>query len=91
VPLEMGATLSRAFLSAGARRVIASLWPVSDNATTELMKRFFVEISGSLQRGESPDYAVALQRARNHVRQCENGRWSEPYFWAPFVLLGPAN
>jgi CHAT domain-containing protein len=91
VPMEMSATLSRAFLSAGARRVVASLWPVSDRATAKLMKRFFEEIAGSIQKHEPVDYGIALRNARNHLRQCEGGRWSEPYYWAPFILLGPAN
>ena len=90
IPLEMGATLSRAFLSAGARRVVSSQWPVSDKATAELMKRFFEEIAVSIQNRQPADYAMALRNARNHVRQCQEGRWSEPFYWAPFILLGPS-
>ncbi len=72
--------LTRAFQYAGARSVAVSLWQVSDESTAALMPAFYAE----LRRGSPKD--VALQRAMAIVRR--QPRWSHPYFWAPFVLVG---
>jgi CHAT domain-containing protein len=72
--------LPRAFLYAGARSVIASLWKVDDEATVPLMKMFY----SRLQRGENP--ARALQGAQLDL--LKNARLSDPYYWAAFVLEG---
>jgi CHAT domain-containing protein len=72
--------LPRAFLYAGARSVIASLWKVDDEASVPLMKMFY----SRLQRGENP--ARALQGAQLDL--LKNARLSDPYYWAAFVLEG---
>ncbi|MGY4281204.1 tetratricopeptide (TPR) repeat protein [Bradyrhizobium sp. LM2.7] len=54
--------LPNAFLVAGAKTVIASLWPVNDAATYILIQYFMGEWSGGKGLTESP--AVALKRAR---------------------------
>ena len=71
--------LTRGFMYAGAPRVVASLWQVSDKATADLMKRFY---KGMLADGLRP--AAALRAAQVAM-------WKEkraPYFWAAFVLQG---
>jgi CHAT domain-containing protein len=73
--------LTRGFMYAGARRVVASLWQVSDAATAELMKQFYI---GLLQRRLPA--AAALRRAQ--LEMSKNPRWSAPYYWAGFVLQG---
>jgi CHAT domain-containing protein len=73
--------LTRGFMYAGASSVVASLWKVDDEATSELMKRFY---SNMLQRGMTP--AAALRAAQNSIRQ--EPQWSSPYFWAAFTLQG---
>lgn len=70
--------LVRAFLVAGAARVLASLWPVDDAVTAVFMDHFY----GALQRGLSP--AQALGDAQSAVA-C---RHPHPSFWAGFVLFG---
>ncbi|HET9888749.1 MAG TPA: CHAT domain-containing protein [bacterium] len=80
VPGEGVFALSRGFFAAGARRVVASLWPVDDQATAALMSSFFAEL------GRSNDSAAALSKARETVRA--NPKWSDPFYWAPFVLTG---
>jgi CHAT domain-containing protein len=88
--LEAGSTLTRAFLSAGASRVVSSLWMVNDESTAAMMKELAREIAGALERGERPNYAEALQQARRRVRRDkEHEEWRHPHFWAPFVLIGP--
>jgi CHAT domain-containing protein/tetratricopeptide (TPR) repeat protein len=71
----------RGFMYAGAPRVIASLWKVEDEATAELMKRFYQHL---FEKGEPA--AAALRAAQIEISQQK--RWKSPYFWAPFVLQG---
>jgi CHAT domain-containing protein/Tfp pilus assembly protein PilF len=73
--------LARGFMHAGAPRVVASLWPVSDLATAELMRRFY----DAMLRGRVPP-AAALRRAQLAIRS--DPRWRRPFYWAGFVLLG---
>jgi CHAT domain-containing protein len=80
VPGEgMVSGLPRAFLYAGAARVVVSLLPVEDGATRDLMTRFY---RGLFVQGLAP--ARALQEAQRTLRQA--GR--PPREWAGFVLLG---
>jgi CHAT domain-containing protein/Tfp pilus assembly protein PilF len=73
--------LTRGFLAAGAERVVASLWPVQDRATAELMVAFYRSM---LDDGLAP--AAALRAAQTEIRR--QLRWRDPYFWAGFVLVG---
>jgi CHAT domain-containing protein len=73
--------LSRAFLAAGAPRLLVSLWRVDDAATCALMKRFH-EL---WKRGDVPA-AEALRQAQASVR--EQGQWADPYYWASWQLWG---
>jgi CHAT domain-containing protein/tetratricopeptide (TPR) repeat protein len=87
-PLEGGVSLATGFLAAGARRVVASHWGVDDEATAELMAAFFQEVTAKGPR-EPASFVAALQHARRKVR--DRPGWEAPYFWAPFVLVGPAD
>ena len=73
--------LTRGFMYAGASSVVASLWKVDDEATAELMKRFYKNM---LEDGMTP--ATALREAQNSFRQ--HPIWSAPYYWAGFTLQG---
>lgn len=72
--------MARAFLGAGSQSVLASLWAVNDASTRELMVRFY----RNLQQFDGPE---ALARAQREIRRA-NLRYREPYYWAPFVLVG---
>ncbi|MFN7929584.1 MAG: CHAT domain-containing protein [Blastocatellia bacterium] len=74
--------MTRGFLYAGARRVIASLWQVNDAATAELMRRFYQGLWGEQKLAP----AAALRAAQLQLR-C-NQRWQSPYYWAAFTLQG---
>ncbi len=78
---EGAASLSRAFLWAGASTVVVSLWNVDDGATAFLMDRFYTELS---REGVTP--AVALGLAQGAVRA--RPEWSAPRYWAGFVVQG---
>lgn len=73
--------LSRAVLAAGARRVVATLWPVPDASTATLVGAFYEE----LLRCSLPP-AEALRAAQR--RLIASPRTRDPRFWAGFVLEG---
>lgn len=72
--------LVRAFQFAGARSVLASQWGVSDEATADLMKRFY----GYLRAGKSKD--EALRSAQMELLRRKDS--AHPYSWAAFQLTG---
>ena len=78
--------LSRAFLIAGSRRVVATLWPAADEATAGLVAGLFAGIAGSEASHAPIDYAANLVHAKRQVRA--QPTFSDPFFWAPFVLEG---
>ena len=80
-------SLSSAFLHAGARRVIASLWKVDDEATRALMSKFYELWDPTAGSGLSA--AAALREAQAFVRGHE--KWAHPYYWAAWVLWGRAD
>ena len=73
--------LTHAFMSAGSKSVVASLWKVDDRATAVLMADFY---EAMLQQGMSP--AAALRSAK--LKMMRDKQWSAPYYWAGFVLQG---
>ena len=87
-----------ALFAAGARRVLSSLWPVDDRATTILMNRFYENYTGHYTDrrfgaiGEPMKAARALREARMHVRTLTDASGRRPYehpvYWAGFFLLG---
>ncbi len=78
------AGLSHAFLHAGAARVLVSLWNVDDEATAELMSRFYVRIL----RDHMPP-GQALREAQ--LSMLHDPQWSAPLYWAGFTLQGDWN
>ena len=72
--------MARAFLFAGARSVLSTLWAIDDEATMMFMESFYQQ----LKSGESA--SVALQRAMKCLRDSHD--YSAPKYWAPFVLMG---
>ena len=72
--------LTRAFFHAGAQRVLVSLWPVEDQATTELMRKFYMGLSKGLSAAE------ALRQAQDALRHRPDRR--APHYWSGFVLQG---
>jgi tetratricopeptide (TPR) repeat protein len=74
--------LTRGFMYAGAARVLVSLWDVNDEATAELMSRFYKAMLGK----EQMTPAAALRAAQ--ASMAKESRWRAPYYWAAFVLQG---
>ena len=73
--------LSRAFLYAGAKSTVVSLWSVNDRATAELMSRFYKHLFQQKQRP-----AAALRAAQ--LEMVEQTPWKSPYYWAAFTVNG---
>jgi CHAT domain-containing protein len=78
------AALSRAFLLAGARSVVSTLWSIDDTFSSFLMKQFY----GHLATGAAP--ALALASAKRDMVG-KYGRSAPPYYWAAFIIEGAAS
>lgn len=74
---QMWGSLGAAFLAAGSRSVLASLWSVEDRQAREFVLRFYAE-------GGASDPAGALAR----TQRVAIGQGRSPRFWGPFVLIG---
>ncbi|HEY1463137.1 MAG TPA: CHAT domain-containing protein [Terriglobales bacterium] len=73
--------LTRGFMYAGASRVVATLWKVSDVATAELMGSFYNAME---KRNLRP--AAALRQAQ--IEMWKSKQWNSPYYWAAFQIQG---
>lgn len=80
----------RAFLTAGASTVIASLWIVEDETTMMVMKNFYDNLHYLSRYEEFLPLSTALINAqRQHLEKSRRtGKKMHPFFWAPFVLVG---
>ncbi|MBS1977751.1 MAG: CHAT domain-containing protein [Bacteroidetes bacterium] len=72
--------LTRGWLYAGTKNIIVSLWKVADASTSELMIEFY----NHLLEGRSK--SAALRSAK--MKLLANDEYADPYYWAPFVLIG---
>lgn len=72
--------LIRAFMHAGAPALVSTLWRVDERSTLTLMERFYREIQAGV------GFAEALQRAQLYLRSLAS--FADPYYWAPFILVG---
>jgi len=81
--------LTSAFHMAGARRVIASLWRVDDEATRRLMEGVYERL---LRAGPPVAPVDALREAALALRTWKNAAGKAPFaaprYWAPFVAYG---
>lgn len=74
--------LVSAFLQRGVGSVIGALWPATVGASCEILRRFF---EAYLAGG---DASRALRSAQLAYRKEAPPEWDNPYFWAPFYLMG---
>ena len=79
---EGSMSMGRAFLLAGARSVLMSLWTVDESASVALAEQFF----SGLREGMSKEHA--LSRARKQLRSLRGGMYDHPFYWAAFILVG---
>jgi CHAT domain-containing protein len=74
--------LSRALVYAGARNLVVSFWSVADESTSELMTDFY----STLLKNQDKGFRYALQQSK--IKMIASKNFSDPYYWAPFVLIG---
>ena len=72
--------IARAFIGAGARSVLVSLWAIDDEATLEFMKSFYHNFVKGRSASESLNHAMKCLR--------ESETFSDVKYWAPFTLIG---
>ena len=70
--------LQRAFIAAGARSVIMSLWKVDDEATNDLMVNFY----NFWLDGKSKRESLRLAQQQLKIK------YPHPYYWGAFVIIG---
>jgi CHAT domain-containing protein len=75
-------TLARAFLLAGARTVVSTLWTIDDDSTLYLMKVFYAELA---RKKTTPE---ALRIAKKSMLQKFGPRKAVPYYWAGLTVEG---
>ncbi|MDD5712934.1 MAG: CHAT domain-containing protein, partial [Smithellaceae bacterium] len=93
--------LSRAFMLAGAKTVIVSLWSVESNSTALLMKSFYSHLKPGVSKEEALRLAkeelqsqgLATTDSSRGVKLAAREKNTEadtshPFFWAPFILVG---
>jgi CHAT domain-containing protein len=86
----------RAFLLAGAQSVVATQWPVADEAALIVAREFYdrllkgVSISEALRHAKLAliEHRVGDRGARGLQQRRDEQRFAHPSFWAPFVLWG---
>lgn len=69
--------LQRAFLIAGAKSIVMSLWSVSDEATMQLMTLFYTNYAKTGNKSQS--FADAVKQLKL--------KYKEPFYWSAFVML----
>ncbi len=75
--------LNRAFFYAGTSSVLMSLWPVSDQATSQLMERFYFYLS------KNQSIMSSLRQAK--LELINSTKLAHPFYWAGFIVSGKAN
>jgi CHAT domain-containing protein len=72
---------TRSFLYSGVNSIMVSLWIVRADSTMKLMEDFYLKM-----KDKNMSKAEALQKAQIELMRDE--KYSHPYFWAPFILIG---
>jgi CHAT domain-containing protein/Tfp pilus assembly protein PilF len=75
--------LNRAFFFAGSSSILMSLWAVNDQATYQLMERFYTHLRSSEQ--------IASSLRKTKLEMIASDEVSHPYFWAGFIVTGKSD
>ena len=70
--------LNKAFIKAGARNIVMSLWSVADKETAELMQDFYQNIK------RTNNYQEALKESKIKMIKQD----VHPYYWSAFIMNG---
>ncbi len=72
--------LSRGFFYAGTPSLVVTLWEVADSSTSFFMVKFYENLKSGM------DKPTAVRNAQLSLKSVE--RFSHPFYWAPFVIMG---
>ena len=76
-------SIAHAFLGAGTKSVVHTLWPVDDRATSEILGEFYAGLDDGLLASE------ALQRAKTEfIKRHGDDGLAAPFYWSGIVLTG---
>jgi CHAT domain-containing protein len=78
--------LTRAFMYAGAPTVGVTLWSVADKSTADLMTDFYRRLLSKPGIASSSSASAAMRDAQ--LAMISGKKYSAPFYWAPFVLVG---
>jgi CHAT domain-containing protein len=82
-------TMARAFLSSGASNVLATHWPLAEEAAPVYVETFYAEAKKGRSLAEA--HRLALRSVILNEDKDGNRLLTDPYFWGPFVLIGDGN
>ncbi|MFQ5675080.1 MAG: CHAT domain-containing protein, partial [bacterium] len=77
--------ISRAFTFAGVPSLVVSLWNVDDESTSIIMRNFYQNLKDGLNKKQS------LRLAKLSYLKSVQASRLDPFYWAPFILLGDAS
>ena len=75
-------SLARGFILAGASSVIKTTWEVNDEASSEIITRFYYHLSKGKQKND------ALHLAKLEYLKKSSPAFTNPYYWAAYEVLG---
>jgi CHAT domain-containing protein len=75
--------IARPFIAAGLPLIVASLWPVESNSTSELMISFH-----KFRKNKSLSTIEAMRSAQLEMLASSDNRYRRPYYWAGFIVIG---
>ncbi|SFV69805.1 FOG: TPR repeat [hydrothermal vent metagenome] len=78
--MALVAGMSKAFMKAGAKNIIMTLWSVDDEKSALLMKKFYEGVKRGL------DYSDALREAK--IFMIKDKKTESPFYWSGFVGSG---
>ena len=76
-------SLARAFLYAGSRSIVTTLWSINDESNSRLTKAFF----SSLKTGMAKDQALRAAQLQ-HLESVPQDLYAHPVYWAAYIAIG---
>lgn len=83
--------LSWALFVAGCPSSLLTQWKVADDSTAELMKQFYAHLKQGKSKAaalRAAQLSLLRPQSQNTQRATRNMKWTHPFYWAPFVLVG---
>ena len=77
-------SLARGFFTAGAKSIVMTLWAVSDNTSSQIVKNFYVNLASNRNIGD------AMQKSKIQYLEQTDEEGAHPYFWSGYIVLGNA-